>query len=218
MKKKNVFKIIGIILLVLFILLLIHTLRNYTIIRNLQKKFSTYSSSNNYRITSVAQENENTIVTMDFYKKDDKQVVFIERNKDGEVIKQSMYDNGERVDIFVDNGKEKICNLDLDTSIIQVNLVNYLEFENDWQTFLGSIFARITRDTHNNKECYVINNLGSPVFMYDSEKNEVYLEKDTGLYVKSTFGDQVSERTYEFNNIEDSIFTEPDISKYKIQK
>lgn len=217
MKGKKVLKIVGIILLILIILLLIHTIRNFIIIKRLQNNFSKYATSNNYHIKSVAQENENTTMTINYYKKDEKQTLFMERNMNGEIIKYTMYDNGERVDIFIDNAEEKICQLDADATVMQIPLVNHLEYGSDWQTFLGSIFARINTGNHNQKECYAINNFGSTLFLYDLDKNEVYLEKDTGLYIKSIFGNNVSEREYEFDNVEDSIFIEPDISQYKIQ-
>lgn len=219
MKAKKILKIIGIILLILVILLLIHTIRNFIIIKKLQSNFSNYVSSNNYHITSVDKESENNAtVTMNYYKKDNKQVVFMERVIDSEVLKLTMYNNGERVDIFIDNGKEKTCQIGVDTEVIQLNLYNYLETDNSWQTFLGSIFARISKTTYNQKECYVVNNFTSPLFMNDADKNEVYLEKDTGLYVKSIMGSRITEREYEFNNIEDSIFVEPNIGEYKIQE
>ena len=54
--------------------------------------------------------------------------------------------------------------------------------------------------------------------MNDEDKNEVYLEKDTGLYIKSIFGSTVTDRNYEFDNVKDTIFEEPNIGEYKILK
>lgn len=48
-------------------------------------------------------------------------------------------------------------------------------------------------------------------------KNEVYLEKNTGLYVKSIIDESNSEREYEFDTVDDSIFSEPDISQYTLK-
>ena len=60
------------------------------------------------------------------------------------------------------------------------------------------------------------------------KSNEAYIEKETGLRIKAKEGtltdvngnvaDTIVEYYYEFNNVDDSIFTEPDISQYKIQK
>ncbi len=49
-------------------------------------------------------------------------------------------------------------------------------------------------------------------------KNEVYLEKNTGLYVKSIIDESNSEREYEFDTVDDSIFSEPDISQYTLKQ
>ena len=51
-----------------------------------------------------------------------------------------------------------------------------------------------------------------------SEGAEIYIDKETGLFVKSTEAGIVNEREYEFNMVEDSIFTEPDISEYKLKE
>ena len=52
--------------------------------------------------------------------------------------------------------------------------------------------------------------------MNDENKNEVYLEKDTGLVVKATFGDEAIDRNYEFDNVDDEVFVEPNIGEYKL--
>ena len=44
MKNKKVFKIIGIILMIIFAIFLIHTIRNYIIITNLQKRVAKYDN------------------------------------------------------------------------------------------------------------------------------------------------------------------------------
>ena len=48
MSKKKIFKILGIILLVVIAIFLIHTIRNYIIITDLQNKIDNYSNSINY--------------------------------------------------------------------------------------------------------------------------------------------------------------------------
>ena len=218
MNIKKLLKIIGIVLIVAIILLMIHAFRNYIVVKRLKTNFNKYNSSNNYHIKSIAKESEETTVVMDYYVKDDKKAVIMERINPEETVKLSMYDNGERVDVFTDNGEEKTCMIDVDTELLGVQLVNYLETENDWQTFLSSFFARIKKGEFDQKECYVIDNYTSPLFMYDPNKNEVYIEKDTGLFVKSTIGSMITEREYEFDSVEDSAFSEPDISEYRIDK
>ena len=216
MKVKKILKIIGIILAILIVLLLIHTIRNFVIITDLQNKISQYSNSNNYYIKSIATENNGTVITMEYYKKDNKQVVFLERNLNGEINKISMYDNGEKTDTYAETKDSKIAQLDSGT-IISVNIYNQLETDSNWQTFLGSIFTNIKSINYNGKECYIVKGFLSSNSL-NFENSETYIEKDTGLFVKNISDDITTEREYEFDNVEDTIFTEPDLSQYTIQE
>ena len=215
MKIKKILKIIGIIVGILIILLLVHTIRNYIIITDLQDKFSQYSDSSNYYIKSIATEDNGTIITMEYYSKDNKQVVFLERNINGETSKISMYDDGEKTDTFWDNKENKMVQLDSET-MIEINIYNRLETDNNWQTFLGSIFASVKSTNYNGKECYIIKGfLSSNLLNFESA--EIYVEKDTGLFVKAIEGSTTTEREYEFDNVEDTVFSEPDISQYTVK-
>lgn len=216
MKIKKVLKILGIIVVILIILLLIYTIRNYVIIRNLQNKFSQYSNSSNYYIKSVSTEKDGTIVTTEYYQKDNKQVLFLERNLNGETSKISMYNNGERTDIFWDNKENKTAQLDSGTTI-SMDIYNYLETDNNWQTFLGCLTSRIKSTNYNGKDCYLINGFMSSTSL-TSEDAEIYIDKETGLFVKTNESGIVNEREYEFDKVDDSIFEEPDISQYTIKK
>jgi len=218
MKVKKVLKIFGIILLIVFVLLLVHTIRNYIIIKGLQDSFSKYETSNNYYIKSIANESENVTMTINYYKKDNNQVTFMERKTGDEVIKVAMYDNGERVDVFTDNDKEKTFRVNATgNSMPTVEIVNYFHTDKNWQTICMSALARIKKETYNEKECYVIKNCISPELLYVKDaNNDLYIEKETGLCIKSITGNIVTEREYEFDKVEDSIFVEPDISQYKL--
>lgn len=216
MKVKKTLKIIGIILLIAFILLLIHSIRNFVIIKGLQDNFSKYETSNNYHIKSVAKENADLTMKMNYYRKDNKQVTFIERNTNEEILKVAMYDNGETVDVFTENDKEKTCRINAGNSVMSVEIINYFHTDNDWQTFFMSIFAKIKKDNYNQKECYVIKKRIRPEILYGKDKNELYIEQETGLCIKSIMDSSVVEREYEFDNVQESIFAEPDISQYKL--
>ena len=139
-----------------------------------------------------------------------------ERKTPEETIKVSMYDNGERVDVFTDNEKEKTFRVNAGNGLMRIEIANYFHTDSSLQTFLISIFAKIKKSNYNNKECYAITNLKSPELLYDKDKNEIYIEKGTGLCLKSVMGNSIVEREYEFDNVEDIIFIEPDISQYKI--
>lgn len=216
MKIKKVLKILGIIVVILIILLLIYTIRNYVIIRNLQNKFSQYSNSSNYYIKSVSTDRDGTIVTTEYYQKDNKQALFIEKNLNGELSKISMYNNGERTDIFWENEENKTAQLDSGTTI-SMDIYNYLETDNNWQTFLGCFTSRIKSTNYNGKDCYLIKGFMSSTAL-TSEDADIYIDKETGLFVKTNASGIDNEREYEFDNVDDSIFEEPDISQYTIKK
>lgn len=213
MSKKKIFKIIGMILLIVIVLVLIHTIRNYIIISDLQEKVEKYLDSTNYYIKSIATENGGTIVTMEYYRKDNKEVVFLERNLNGEISKISMYNNGERIDTFAENKEVKTAQLN-SANLMSINIISPLETTNKWQTFLGSIFANVKSTNYNGKDCYIVKNFMSLPSDYNAK---TYIEKDTGLFVKEIQKESSNEKEYEFDNVDDSIFVEPDISQYTLK-
>lgn len=216
MEKKNLLKIVVIIITILILILLVHTIKNYVIITGLQNKILQYQDSVNYHIKSVATENNGSIVTMEYYKKENKQVMFLERNLNGEINKISMYSNGERTDIFTETKDSKIVQLNSGT-IMTVNIYNYLETDNKWQIFLGCITSRIKTAKHNEKNCYIIKGFMTSNFL-TSEGAEIYVDKETGLFVKIIESQRINEREYEFDKVEDYIFAEPDISQYTLKE
>lgn len=213
---KNVLKVVLILLAIVLVIFIIHTTKNYVIITNLQDKISQYKDSLSYHIKSVSTESNGTILTMNYYKKDSKQVVFMERNINGEITKISMYDNGERIDVFTETKDLKMADLNSGTTIISAGLYNHLETDNNWQTFLGSIFAKVKSVNCEGKECYMIKEFMSSMSL-TSEGAEIYIDKDTGLLVKIVEAGIDSKREYEINTVDDSIFIEPDISEYKVK-
>lgn len=212
METKKILKIIGIILLIIIVLILVHTLRNYIILKNIEKNFSGYKSSTNFSIKSVATDADGATVTMKYYQKDNKQAVFIDYNKNGEISKKTMYNNGERTDIFYDNNEGKTAELDSGTTI-DVQVYNSLKTDNGWQTFLFSIPTRIKSTKSNEKDSYIIKNFPSSL-----EKEEIYIEKDTGLLIKNILNGTTTEKEYTFDDVDDAIFTEPDISQYTLKE
>lgn len=218
MKNQKVSKILKIILLIVLIvalLFLANSFRKFLIIKELQNNFSNYSASTNYHIKSTSLEEDGTIVTMDYYKKDGKQVVISEKNSDDEIVKLLMYDNGDTVNVYYDTPEGKKVSLDSD-SMVHASIYNYLESESDWQTFFASMFTKIESTTYRDNECYIVTGFMSSMYLDSSVKQEIYIEKDTGLFVKSIMEDTVTQREYEFGNVEDVVFTEPAIEEYEI--
>lgn len=220
MKNKKVKKILRIILVIigiLIVLLLINAIRNFIIVRKSQKNIEQYSSSNNYHIEITSDIKDNVQLTTNYYKKDDKQLVIMDRNQNGENTKVSIYKVGENTNVFYDTPTEKKVQLGSEV-FIDVSIYNNLETESNWQTFLAGIFAKITTKNYKGKDCYLIKNYMSPISLNGKDKNEYYIEKDTGLCDKIIIDDTTTERKYEFNNVEDMVFVEPNVNEYKIQE
>ena len=214
MKMKKILMVLGIIIAILVVIVLVHTIRNYMIITDLQDKISQYADSVNYYTKSIATVKDGTI-TMEYYRKDNNQVVFLERNLNDTINKIAMYNNGEKTDTFTQTPDTKIAQLNSGT-IMSIGIYNHLETENNWQTFLGSMFASVKSTNYNGKDCYIIKGFMSSTSL-TYEGAETYIEKDTGLFIKDIEGETITEKEYEFDNVDDSIFVEPDISQYTLK-
>ena len=214
MNMKKILMVLGIIIAILVVIVLVHTIRNYMIITDLQNKISQYADSVNYYTKSIATVKDGTI-TMEYYRKDNNQVVFLERNLNGTINKVAMYNNGEKTDTFTQTPDTKIAQLNSGT-IMSIGIYNHLETENNWQTFLGSMFASVKSTNYNGKDCYIIKGFMSSTSL-TFEGAETYIEKDTGLFIKDIEGETITEKEYEFDNVDDSIFVEPDISQYTLK-
>lgn len=217
MGKKKILKIIGIILLVILVFVMIHTIRNTIIINNLQKRVEKYSNSNNYHIKSISNVSENTTMIMNQYQKDDKQLLIIDRTVDNENVKMSFYKKDTKVDTFIETKDEKIARLNVENSILGISSIDIIQTDNLWQTIIYGLTTKIKTINVNGCECYSIDILLTPDYLIGKSKTEYDIEKETGLPKKLILDEQKVTREYEFGNVDDSIFVEPDISQYTLE-
>ena len=219
---KKVFKVIGIVLLVVLVVFMINLIRKLVIIKSIQSTASQYTSSTNYHVKSVSNGSSEYTMTIDSYVKGDKRLLTLMRIEDGEVSnKISTYYRGERQDIFYESPEEKRADLDTDDKTIFIpNLYDYFDGQSKFVLFCSAISSKIDTVTYNGKECYRVANFLSSSYLQESNDNttEVYIDKDTGLVVRTHFGNSISEREYEFDNVSDEVFVEPDIGEYEIMK
>lgn len=215
---KKILKTILIILLVLFVLFLLHSFRNFMIIRKLQKSIEPYLSSTNYHLHSINSQDNGDSIVMDYYKKGSKETSIIERVSEKNPTKISTYINDESVTTYIDTPSEKYVTPNRNI-VLSINIYNWCESDNNWQTFLISAFCNIRTSKYNEKDCYIISNFFSPYFLYESfDSNLLYVEKDTGLLLKTKVESMVSERSYEFNTVNDSFFVQPNINEYTLKE
>lgn len=211
MDKKRILKILILIIAIIVILFVIYMVRNFVIIDSMQKKVAEYDSTNFYRKT-IAKEKDKTVIT-EYYRKDNKQVVFMEKNENGKISKVVIYDMGYKANVYEEIDGEKIAKLhygEIDLS----NIVNGLETDNKWQVFIQGKSVKVKSDKINDKKCYAVSNfvsLTSP----DFENRTLYIDKESGLLLKNVNKDSVIEYEYDIGNVKDEIFIEPDISQYK---
>ena len=218
MNKKKTFKIILLVILIVLAIFVLYTLRNFIIVKGLQNKIAQYTSISNFSATiNQTFTDDSTNVLINYYQDGNKQAVILQRtDSNGEVIKMSQYNNGERCDVFWDAKDSKTAQLNA-ANTISVQLTNSLETDNDWQTLLACTFAVIKSTKYNGKDCYSITNYMSPLFMNGTEKNEVYVDKETGIAIKNIMDNQITEKEYNFNTVDEAVFTEPDIGQYTLK-
>lgn len=216
MNKKKIFKIIGILLLIIVILILLYIIRNTIIVTKLQKNIKEYTSKTNFSIKVTNLTSEMSKMTVNYYKKDNKEAVILERIVDGNLVKMSFYNNGERKDLFIETNDKKTVQVNTKNQLLGLNITDSLQTDNLWQTILYSSIARIKTENVNGKECYKVSNFYSPYWMYGDNITEFYIEKDTGLLIKTVIDDEVAVREYSFDDVEDSAFVEPNIGLYTV--
>ncbi len=212
---KKILKIFLIIVAVIFIIFLIHTIRNFVIITNLQNKIAEYSNNKNQHIKITSTQEDGTMLISNYYKKEEKNVIFIERNKNGETTKMAIYDNGKTHNTYIETSTEKIAILN--SGLLAVEIFNGVETDTFLQKVLVSMVARIGTAKEDGKKYYKLSHILS-TYAILANTHSTLVDPETGLLYKSIDKYSTAVREYEFNNVEDSIFIEPDISQYEVRE
>ena len=138
---KNVLKIALIVIAILLVILIIHTIRNYVIVTDLQNKIAEYNGSTNYHIKSVANVvDEDYTTTLDYYVKDNKQVSIMEKSIDGKVKLEEATIKYDEKRGFI-NIENKDSNFKINTTLVY----GYLKTEEEIQIDLETILLKIKR-------------------------------------------------------------------------
>lgn len=217
--KKRVLLGMAFLILILIILFVFHGARNLIIIRKLQSNFSQYADSTNYKETTISKGADGVTTTLIYYKKDNKGLrIFQKNDADSEdYAKMSLYYNGERIDMFTETNEEKIATLNTgSSSLFNSKLANGLEEGTiDFNAFI--LLTKIRKIEIDGKEGYHIKNYFGAGFLYaEDDEMELFYEEDTGLLMKQIFSETTVEKEYEFGNVDDSVFIEPNIGEYSL--
>lgn len=232
--KNKVIKIIGIILLIVLIIFIVHTGRNMYIISKLSNNAEETIKSTNYKkiVYNYDLDNytkEETLVMEDKIKiirteiSGDDVITITTYGKHGEKIDDSS--NKYLVNMYYDNKEDKKAILNKEIGYTK-NLENELYTENWWQLFTKSITTSIKNTIFKGKECYFITNFDGP---NANPQESIYINKETGMpsciilengkmEAEETMDSSIIEFKYEFNNLTEDNFNEPNIKDYEIEK
>lgn len=235
MKKELIKKFLKILMILTWIVaacIVVHIVRNYIIITDLENKVSEYQNYDSIHITDVSysiMEYSNNISPsymnisiIEYYIKDGKAVTISNRVINGKHSKLTCYCDEEKLHYLVEQDGRKHAVLMRGQKVLpnEYHVSNCLKTETFMQKLFGCLVANISETQLNGKDCYEISNY--PFFSVGIvvEADTVVIEKDTGLVIRadSNLNLRSTTRRYEFDNVEDSIFTEPDLSEYEIDQ
>ncbi len=213
MKNEKTFnrKIFLIVFLIIFLsitlILLLSTVRKFLIIKNLENNFLNYSNIQNYHIeiteTSSVFHADDRKTTIDYYRKGDRIVhIYKESNSSGDLLfSRTTYNFKELSNEYTIDSTtgEKVARMGCE--YVPLFNIKGICIEPDINIFkiLNECFwTRIESVKYDGKECYKLSGAGT-----------VIVEKDTGIIIQT----DRSKLKYEFNNVDDSVFIEPDIDE-----
>lgn len=227
--KKKVLKCIGIIILVIIAFLVIHTVRNMIIIKNLSEKAESYKNANNYYVKTVSSQGS----VMENFTKNGCYLMKLVNTSETGLRTLIRYSDGNIENTYIEaqteNGTDKVAMLN-SNSLPSFNQITNWFYTDDFKSLLlMSLMARIRSVEQNEKDCYEVTYVYSSNILMPAEGEfAIYIEKETGLTVKNKNGAIVNENgteepividyEYKFDSVTDEDLVEPDISEYKIQE
>lgn len=212
-------KVLIIVLVVLFIILAIFLgviIRRMIIISDIANKVSKYKDNSNHYEKIITDYNGESKTTNEYYCKGDNAVMIIETTttNSNEAKKLTQYFKGDISNSYFDVGTTKLAVLNSNGVPTKIEIWSIDYNNNFWNLFYLALITPIKTVDYNGKECYF---LDSPEFRH------AYIEKETGLVLKATDGNEnepnsKSEYEYNFDGVDDNIFVEPNISQYEVKE
>ena len=201
-KKMKLWKKVLLVILALFVIFALLTLRKFIIITDILNKSEAYTSKTNYIATIYSIQNDSVTVLKSY-------------NKDGNYLTHTqiygidilnergitLYKNGDEKLGIIQSGEEKIA-MKNDGFESSVKVIAVPDIENIMQRLQFAAMTRITTDYCNNIECYLIE-------IVDGWK--MWVDKETGLMRREINGSIVAERSYRFDVVSDEDIVKPDI-------
>lgn len=219
MNKRKILITILLIAIIAILAFLAFTIREMITLKNLNRKVAQFVNNEHYE--KIINDSGDTTTISEYYCKGDNAVLFLNTiiKDTGKTRKLTNYYKGEKANSYIEADGNKIALLNTNGLPSKVMIRQVDAGNNLWELFLMSLATSIRSEEYNGKDCYVLS-LG--------ETSKTYIDKETGLTLKAVEGTVVDENGnesvqtmeyhYEFDNVDDNIFVEPDISEYKIQE
>lgn len=208
-KKMKLWKKVLIIILVLFFIFVLLTIRKYIVFTNIINQSKAYTNKTNY-IAEVYSLQRDGVSIMKSYNKDGNYLTELQTfglNIENE-RKLTIYNKEDERIAIMQSGENKVALLENGVGGL-VRVVTFPYIDNIMQKLQLSIMSKITTDNCNNYECYLIE---------ITNRWRVWIEKETGLMRREINGGSVVERSYQFDIVTDENIVKPDISDCEIQQ
>jgi len=209
-KKHRILKTIFMLIIILLILFLVHTFRNYIIITKIiEKQEATIGKGNNYSFVTekYSSYNTNDRKKIEHYYKDGNSIMVIEEES-------IIWGDEKTKELIIMSPKTLKANVTNANHILRANLPR-VQAEEEFATKLCFIYF-ITSDEVNGKECYKL--------LWGEAAT--WVEKATGLIVKEMNGkriiegkeyDNISEwKEYKFDKLTEQDVSRPNLLGYEV--
>lgn len=228
-------KIMFVIFLIIIILFGANVARKYIILKQIANKADETINVNNYHKRVYYYDKERTSI-IDYYGLNDKRKIVRREISDKETKIETTYgtefgkdefgNKQYNCNIYTVSGEEKTAKLNRKV-YVGIDPQNPIEIGKDSVPGLLFLATRVSikEDTYNGEECYFVSS-SSPNVTFSILSNAGYISKNTGLLINSmSFEIEVddgnysrwpaSDYEYEFNNVNEDEFIEPDINEYE---
>lgn len=206
-------KIIIILISIIFLSLIVFLIYNYIKvlkIMDIKEKIAQYKNTNSrYFEEDVTTNSDSSVMKM--YLKD-KKLHIDTKSKDKRIL--AYYENGLMQTYEEKDGKINFVNEYEPTINFESEGVPdpFNILDDKWQAFICSFKLKFSNVVEDDKECYKIESNSDLIY-----EKELYIDKETGLVVKSIEGEgdgkTIVKHKYEFDNVDDSVFERPKVEE-----
>lgn len=225
MNKKKILKTFLIVLILIFLFLVIHIVRNMIIINNINKKLLSYNDYPNYHVKCYNYQG-NYFILLEAYVKENNSISSVTRYGNNEITKLTKYVTKDEQRLYIDSPSDKLVSLEDTSGMLIIDA--FRSYGNMYENlFIDSLFSTIISEKVNGKECYKVVHMFFPNFLYDESAKEFkYYDKETGLVIRKSNGrvtgddntcyDIIVDYEYELDTVKDADLIPPNMEDYEL--